>query len=447
MRTAWHKGRTFLRTGSGLLAACLLAATHGCERASGGRPGVLELRVWTGWTGQEELNFQRVLTRYEELHPNIRIQNLGAVSDDTKTVRALVAGVPPDFFQVWDPSFLGPMARNRAIRPLDDLFRQSGLQEADFVPTALRLCRYQNRLYGMPFLIDVEALFWAKQAFAEAGLNPERPPRTLEELADDAVRLTKRDSSGKLIRLGMRAAGPAITPEAPLMAMALFGGRLIDPATGRITADDPANVAALTWYKNLVDRMGGVEQINAFAAGFGREQGTSNPFYLGKIAMMFNGEWNPYWVSRYAPQLKYGVVPAPPPAALPDRARTYWLGGNVFCIPADCKHVKEVWDFLVWIQSPEAQILFAHDMNNVPNMRSALQAPALRTGPPFRKNYSVFLDLATSPNGNAFPIISVTSYYQNQMSNAIDKVLYGEKTPAQALADVRLRVQKEMDRQ
>ena len=424
-----------------LPAGSLLALLCGCGRPETARQGTTEITVWSMWSGQEEQNFQRVLDRYEAEHPGIHIHNLGAVSDDTKTIRALVAGVPPDFFTLSDPSNLGPLARSNALRPLDTLFQQSGLREADFVPASLALCRYQNRLYGMPFLIDDSALLWDKQAFREAGLDPDRPPRTLEELADDAVKLTKRDADGKIVRLGLRPPGDLYH------IIALFGGRLIDPATGHITADDPHNVAALTWYKGLVDREGGINAVNEFASGFGRDQGTSNPFYVGKVAMMFNGEWNPYWVARYAPQLSYDVAPAPPPAARPDRARTTWLGGNVFCIPVESKHPKEAWDFMVWMQCREAQVMFAHDMNNVPNMRTVLHDPQLRTGPPFRKRYAVFLDLADSPNAGYFPALPVASRYINEMSTAIDRVLFGEKMPAQALAEVRARVQKELDQQ
>src|SRR5581483_2291918 len=245
-----------LRAGLILLAVAVLAAASGCGPESKDRAGEVQLTIWSMWVGPEEQNFNRVLRRYEQLHPGIKLHNLGAVTDDTKTLRALVAGVPPDFFTLSDPSYLGPLARNHAIRPLDDLFRQSGLRESSFVPASLRLCRYQGRLYGLPFLIDDRALLWNKQAFAEAGLDPERPPRTLEELADDAVKLTRRDASGRITRLGLR-------PLADIyQVIALFGGRLVDPATGRITADDPNNIAALTWYKNLVDREGGIEQIN-----------------------------------------------------------------------------------------------------------------------------------------------------------------------------------------
>jgi ABC-type glycerol-3-phosphate transport system substrate-binding protein len=420
-----------------------LSLLHGCERGRAEANRVVEITVWSMWTGQEEQNFERVLRRYEQLHPHIRIRNLGAVGDDTKTVRAIVAGVPPDFCTLSDPSYLGPLARNHAIRPLDSLFRQTGLHEADFVPASLGLCRYGGQLYGMPFLIDDKALMWDKDAFRVAGLDPERPPRTLEELTDYAVKLTKHDRDGKLVTLGLRP--PSM--DDIYAVCALYNGRFTDPQTGRITADAPGNTAGLDWNKQLVERMGGNAEVNAFKSGFGRDMGASNPFFTGKVAMQFCGEWTPYWVARFAPQMRYGVAPVPPPAARPENAGITWIGGNVFCIPAESRHPQEAWDFMVWMQSTEAQVMFAHDMYNVPNARAALKSPVLRTGQPFRARYALYLDMADDPRAGYFPVTPVASLYMNQLSTATDQVLFGDKTSQQALTEVRLRVQKELDHQ
>src|SRR5262249_24405228 len=73
-------------------------ALSGCGRTSAEPAGAIDLSVWSMWSGQEEKNFLAVLQRYHELHPNIFLENLGAIRDDTKTFRSIVAGVPPDMF-------------------------------------------------------------------------------------------------------------------------------------------------------------------------------------------------------------------------------------------------------------------------------------------------------------------------------------------------------------
>src|ERR1041384_6480245 len=167
---------------------------------------------------------------------------------------------------------------------------------------------------------------------------------------------------------------------------------------------------------------------------------------MGKIAMMINGEWNPYWVTKYAPDLDYGVAPMPIPAGHPERARTTWYGGNVFSIPKGSNHKKEAWDLLAWMQSDEAQILFADAMNNVPNRITALHSPVLRTGPAYRQKFTTFLDLGESKNVGVFPALPASSLYYNELLNALDLILDGSKSPADAMKDVRIRVQQELDK-
>lgn len=422
-----------------IVAITLTLALLGCAGKRHRGHVRVTLAFWSMWSGPEERNFLDVLRRYEETHPGIVIENLGAIRDDTKTVRAIVAGVPPDLFTLSDPLYLGPLAANGALHAMDDWFRESGLSEEDFTHASLSQCRMDGRLYAMPYLVDCYAVMWNKGAFKEAGLDPEQPPRSLDELADDAVRLTKK-RNGNISRLGLQ----------PLSDMYIinqaFGGKLYDPATNTVTPEDPPNIEAMKWYRALVERMGGYQQVNGFAAGFGQAQGTNNPFFVGQVAMMINGEWNPYWCSRYAPDLRYGVAPLPPRVRGDSSPPSTWLGGNMICIPKGAKHPKEAWDLLVWMQSDQAQLMFADAMNNVPNQRRLLSSRRLREGADYRRKFSVFLDVADSPRGGHFPALPVSGLYNNELMTARDLILTGAKTPERAFRDVRIRVQRELDR-
>ncbi len=416
----------------------------GCTGKSSVDNNLVELSIWTGWTGAEEIGFNKLLTRYSSLHPNIKFHNLAGVNDDTKTLRALIAGVPPDVFALWDSTFLGPFARNHAIRPLDELFQQSGLREQDFIPASLGMARYHGHLYAMPLLVDISALFTNKQAFVEAGLDPNRAPQTIEELSEYIVKLTKRDSSGRITQLGM---APPLDASGFFLISSLFGGRLFDRKTGAVTADDPGILAAANWSKKLTDRLGGIDQMRSFASGFGQAQGPSNPFFVGKVAMMISGEYSPYWIERYAPKLQYGIAAIPPPASHPENREVVAFGGNNFCIPSESRHPKEAWDFLVWLQSAEAQIQFSRTINNIPNIRAALHSSELREGTAYRKRFASLMDLVARAKGSYVPATPVSNLYMNQMGSALDSVLFGDKTPQKAFADVRIRVQKELAHQ
>ncbi len=430
--------------GRGAALALAAGTVGGCRSGSRGR---VRLDVWSMWSGDEEEAFVRVLKRYEALNPHLEIGNLGSIRDDTKTIRAIVAGVPPDVFTISDPLMLGPLAAQGAVLDLEDRFRQAGLRDADFVPGALSQCRFGGRLHAMPYLLDCFALMWSKKAFAKAGLDPEKPPATIEELDAYARKLTTRDAAGGLTQLGLAPlSNRSFFAGDMTVLFHLFGGRLYDAAARRVTPDAPENVQAMEWYTKLIDAVGGYGKVNAYAAGFGQAQGGNNPFFMGKIAMMINGQWNPYWAETYAPGLEYGVAPLPAPSWRPDRARTTWLGGNLFCIPRGGKHPEESWRLLAWMQTEEAQVLFADAMHGVPNVKRVLANRSLRTGDPWRVQFGKYMDLAPSPTAGHFPVLPVASLYSSSLTDAVDFIMEGTKPIRRALADVRVRVQRELDR-
>ena len=60
-----------------------------------------------------------------------------------------------------------------------------------------------GKYYALPTAVRSLALFWNKALFKEAGLDPERPPATLDELVDYAKKLTKRSPNGDLLQAGL----------------------------------------------------------------------------------------------------------------------------------------------------------------------------------------------------------------------------------------------------
>jgi multiple sugar transport system substrate-binding protein len=420
-----------------------LAALSGCAARKEATPeGRTVLRVWSMWSGDEEKVFQGVVDHYNRVQDKVYIRNLGAV-EDTKTIRSVVAGAPPDFFTLREPGYLAPLAANNALLPLDDWFRESGLREADFVPAALAQGRYRGRLYSMPYLLDAQALFYNPDHFKRVGIPPNQPPRTLEQMLEYARRLTVKSPRGAIQTLGMR-------PPDLIYIIGAFGGQFVDPATGMPTADHPTNLEAARYYRALIEAMGSGKEVQAFTMSFGNEQGTNNPFFLGKISMMINGQWNPYWFQKYAPRVPYEVAPVPHPARDPRLQKPTWIGQNMFCIPRESRHPRKAWEFFVWMQSEEAQLLFAETMHGIPNIRRVLKHPQLRTvrnpDEVWKRGYSRFLDLVDSPNARFFPITPIATLYLHELYTAQDYLLSGNKTPEQALRDVQQRVAAEYRR-
>jgi multiple sugar transport system substrate-binding protein len=139
------------------------------------------------------------------------------------------------------------------------------------------------------------------------------------------------------------------------------------------------------------------------------------------------------------------VAPIPYDAARPDRKGTTLISVNLLAIPTEAKHPKEAWEFLKWLQRPEVQTEFALALNNVPNIRAALSSPELTPDTETGRNFAKFCVIAQNRNAKGFPVSPVGQLYQDELGHATEFVLYGSKTPEEALAAVQAKVERELN--
>ena len=111
--------------------------------------------------------------------------------------------------------------------------------------------------------------------FRAAGLDPEKPPRTLAELGAMSEKLAVRDSSGNLLRVGFL---PQASEWLGVWALAAwFGGGIFDGKDVTI-GTNPANLAAFRWIAGYSQRYGVKESIRHLTSSFGLYLSPQDPF-------------------------------------------------------------------------------------------------------------------------------------------------------------------------
>jgi multiple sugar transport system substrate-binding protein len=290
----------------------------------------------------------------------------------------------------------------------------------------------------MPTTRDSRALYRNRSCFRAAGVDPDSPPRTLEEAKTLAVRLTRRNGDGSLAQIGM------FLPDDPSILFALFGGDIWNAANGRITADRPENVAALRWLVQLADAEGGFRAISAFTSGFGSDNTRQNPLATGKIAMRIDGEWQ----AMHLDTTDYALSELPYPAARPDLKNTAWEDGDFMAIPAGSRHPELAWKFMRWLEEPAQQNEYAAAMHNLPTLLALRNSPTITRGTRSKEAVGYVLAHIASNARNArfLPTLPITRFYLDVLRNAFDRALYHEVTPERALAEAQARVEREQRR-
>jgi multiple sugar transport system substrate-binding protein len=252
------------------------------------------------------------------------------------------------------------------LRALDHRLAEAGIEKADFWAPSWNQCRYNGRTWAVSAAADGNfALVWNKHFFRQAGLNPERPPRTIKELEAYAKKLTVQDEkTGRIERLGFL---PTYVPHASIAVLTwgwAFGGRFYNEETGAFTCDDPRNVQALQWIYDLQEEYGGRRKLLAFQSGFGFS--AQDPFNVGKLAMNISYISQTQEIKKFAPNLEFGIGPMPKKEGV--ESGSEWIGGWTMAIPyGDRGNEDEAFEFIRWMcASDEGTTFMARTMNLLP---------------------------------------------------------------------------------
>jgi ABC-type glycerol-3-phosphate transport system substrate-binding protein len=111
---------------------------------------------------------------------------------------------------------------------------------------------------------------------------------------------------------------------------------------------------AWEWVQSMAVEYG-AEDLQKFVAGFGDWGTEAEPFLSGKMAMTWNGPWIADHISKFAPDMDWGVASAPTVAENVKKGDFAWIGIDTMSIPKGAKHVEEAIDFMIWFSSKEGQ--------------------------------------------------------------------------------------------
>lgn len=420
--------------------------------------GRVIVRYWEKWTGFEADAMRAVVDDFNASQDKVFVKMLSVSGVDQKLLLATAGGKPPDVAGVWTHT-IHVFAEKGALTPLDAYAKRAGIKRSDYIPAIYDECKHRGYLWALPTTPATIALYWNKALFEQAGLDPDKPPRDLDEFELYVERLTivELERDGKPVRVRYDQLTEAEkqakdfqiiqlghNPSIPGWWLQLWGywfdGRLWD-GQDRITIDSPENIEALKWFRSYPERFG-KHNLDTFGASFGNFASPQDPFLSGRVAMVIQGEWEYNFINKYAPQLRWGVAPFPakhPEAGAPVTV----LEGDVLVIPRGAKHPDEAFEFIRYVQSQPAM-----EKLNLGQLKFSPLAKVsddfLRRHP--NKHIGVFIDLAGSANAHPWPTLPIWNEYRDEITVAYDRVYAGDVPVPEALADVSGRIQPKLDR-
>ena len=445
-----------------LIATLALVALVAGVAARARRPagdGRVEVDYWEAWNGFEADAMRAVVDDFNASQTRVRVRMTTTSTLDQKLMLAVSAGRPPDVAGLASAA-INPYAEKGALLPLDGLAARAGIRREQYIPIAWDLCTHRGFLWALPTTPATAAMHYNRAHFREAGLDPDRPPRTIAELDAMAERLTVvelRNADGSVSRKRFdelsqaeRAAhhfsiarlgfSPGIPGWWNPMWPAWFGGALWD-GDRKITSDSPANVAAFEWFQSYVKKYG-VDNLRTFSSSLGNFSSPQDAFFSGRVSVVLQGVWLANFIDRYSPGMEWSAAPLP--SVDPARVGEVTVAEtNLLVIPRGAAHPREAFEFIRFVQTrPELEKL-ALGQHKTPPLAEISDAFFAKHPNPYAR---LFDRLLRSPNAASLPRCTVWNEYSDEMIAAAERMTADTVTPAAALAAVRERMQWKLDR-
>jgi multiple sugar transport system substrate-binding protein len=343
--------------GATAAAAATLLGVVGCASsgpASSGAPSSSTFGVNATGTVQfwartvSKTLAQKLVSEFNATHKNLQVKlTLTSINDDvTSLATSIRAGDPPDVVGLNDidvPAF----TRNGSFMDLTSAIDKLPYKQY-LSPGHMGLAAYNGKQYGVPYWGDLSVLWYNKQLFTQAGLNPNDPPTTYAQILSDAQAINKL---GHGIN-GFTFAGDCqgclgFTVQPGIWA---DGSHLMNGGISNQTANITGNTAlekALTLYHEIWTQHLAPDNDRT-------DDGTTwgQDFVAGKIGIMPGGYGQVTDLAKPS-QLGTELMDAPLPGS--NGGYSTFDGGDDFVIPAAAKNASGAWEFIQWVLQTQQQ--------------------------------------------------------------------------------------------
>ena len=406
------------------------------------------------WHAMGGHNLEVVNTLVEEFNSSqdqveVKAQYTGSYNDTlTKTQSAVQTGTAPHIIQIYE---IGTqmMLDSGIIMPIEDLGKEvAGDNSFDWDKFLVPVSNYytiDGKLNSMPFNSSTPILYYDRDAFKEAGLDPNRPPQTFAELKDYARKLTIKNDDGTVERYGFTLGIVGWFVE---QMVANQDATLVNNDNGRSARATEANLneeAAVRFvklWKEMVDE--GI-MLNP---GRGWD-GANQAFSSGRAAMLIESTSSVAGFTENAEaagfELGTGFLPRPAAA----KRGGVIIGGASLWTIADHpeEELKATWEFLKWLSEEEQQVYWFENTGYFPVTKAAVEREMNNKFFAENPNYlTAFLQLLLSKKAVSTQgaLIGTFPEVRQIVEESVEKTLEGNLTPQKAMDEAAERVNKSL---
>ncbi len=440
------------RLGRRLAAALLVGVLAGTAACGAGRPegstavppastletatGLTTITFWHSMDSTNGVALQALVDRFNAAHQGkIKVEAVyqGAYDDAiTKYKASVQSNTTPSLVQIYD---IGTqfMIDSEQVVPIADFAARDGYDLSGIQRNIAAYYTVAGRQWSMPLNSSVPLLYYNKDAFRAAGLDPDRPPQNLDEIRAAAEKLK---ASGGKVPYGF---GAAIYGWFLEQLLSTAGEVFCDPGNGRsgtrvtqAALDSPTVVAAVSWWQQMV--------ADGLAVDTGRQtKDAQNAFKAQQTAITLESTGAlKSFTSAADGQFDLGVAPFPTVSGSLAKGAGPSIGGASVWIsgPGHTDAEKQAaWEFTRFLVQPDSQAFWHTQTGYFPVTDAARELPEEKAYLQKNPLFSVAIksldatDLAPTTTGCA---AGAMPQIRKATEDGLEKALIGQD-PARAM--------------
>ncbi|HLS49492.1 MAG TPA: ABC transporter substrate-binding protein [Actinomycetaceae bacterium] len=411
--------------GTFALAAC---STSSAEEGGGSADEPVEITWYSYNYGSASVageGTEVLLEAFAEAHPEIKLIPQAVPTADilTKTRADVAAGNPPDVVQM-GYSKLDEAKKTLPLQPLDEIAGDAWeTHTAGINPGLIETGMWEGAPRSMPYSVSVPALFYNADIFTEAGLDPDNPPATAQEVRDAAQQIVDAGYEG--VYYGAIDSGGSDYLTQSVLNSA--GTGIVDDA-GNITIDSPEAVEALTYLQDLT--LDGLQPAVQVEDGVGAFNNGDLGMFLATTAYSMS-------LSAAAEgnfELRSGGFPT----FTDGPARPTHSGAGLVVLADDPAKQEAAWTFLEFMTSAEGYTIITEEMGYLPLREDIVEDPDYLAD--YFAEHTLLIpslsDLRTVEPYRVFPVENSNRATVTFQDNAVEPIMLRGAEVESTLADV-----------
>ncbi len=401
------------------LSACAPAATTSPTNqppAATSTPETVKLTFWNNWEGTNGTVMADLVNKFNQTHPGIQVDNVFQPYSDIMTLyqTSITAGTNPDLAAL-DLILIPQLVASGAVAPLDDFIaNDSQFDMNDFYPLLANYDIMDGKRYAIPASTNNMQLIWNKDLFAAAGLDPEKPPQTWDEMKAMAEQCANPAEGVVGFEFYTQPTGEGITWQFQVWLWSA-GGQFLNADNTAAAFNTPEGLTALTFVSDMLQN-------------HGSQPGPWGLFGDQKACMQLDGSW--LFGYRTGAPFEWGIAAVPAPAGGTSASN---VGGEHVFMFNSVKNKAAAWEFIKYLSSAAVQISWDEQTGFLPVRKAVGENPdylqwANDTEPRMLPFIQGMATAHTRPATIQYNAVS------DAFSREIQLAMLGQATPAEALA-------------